>query len=42
MDQKLLDVFQRKEDNYILPFFWQHEGNSENIEAQIQKISEDI
>ena len=40
MDRKLLDVFQRKEDNYILPFFWQHEGNSENLEEQIRRIYE--
>ena len=24
MEPRLMDVLQGKEDNYILPFFWQH------------------
>ena len=32
MEPRLMDVLQGKEDNYILPFFWQHGESKELLE----------
>ena len=33
-----MDVLQGKEDNYILPFFWQHGESKELLEEGMQRI----
>ena len=38
MDQKLLDVLQGQEANYLLPFYWQHGDHYELIPEQVQRI----
>ena len=40
MDEKLRDVFEGKEGNYLLPFFWMHEGNRAGLPERIQKVWE--
>lgn len=37
-DQRLLDVLHRREDNYLLPFYWQHGTHRDRIPAQVQRI----
>ncbi len=37
-DQRLLEVLQDREDNYILPFYWQHGNHLEEIPEQMQRI----
>ena len=38
MVPRLMDVLQGKEDNYILPFFWQHGESKELLEEGMQRI----
>ncbi|MBO5071259.1 MAG: hypothetical protein J6C37_13055 [Roseburia sp.] len=38
MDQRLSDVLQEKEGNYLFPFYWQRGDHTERIPEQIQKI----
>lgn len=38
MEPRLMDVLQGKEDNYILPFFWQHGESKELLEEGMQRI----
>ena len=40
MEQRLYEVLNGKEDNYIFPFVWPPEGHSENIPHEIQKVYE--
>ena len=40
MDQRLTEIRKGKTDNYLLPFFWQHEGHTEALPEAIQKIWE--
>lgn len=40
MDERLHDILTGKEDNYVLPFYWMHEGNTGRIPADIAKIYE--
>ena len=40
MEPRLMDVLQGKEDNYILPFFWQHGEAPEVLEGYMDKIAE--
>ena len=39
-DSRLYDVLNRQEDNYLLPFYWQHGTHRDRIPAQIQRIYE--
>ncbi len=39
-DQRLTDVLEGKEDNYLLPFYWQHGDHYERIPEQIQRIAD--
>ena len=36
--KKLMQVLQNKEDNYMLPFFWQHGENEETLQEYMQAI----
>ena len=38
MDKKLQDILKGKEENYLLPFFWQHGDHTEKLAEQIQTI----
>ena len=38
MEPRLMDVLQGKEDNYILPFLWQHGESKELLEEGMQRI----
>ena len=38
MDERLRDVLEGKEDNYLFPFFWQHGGATERLAGQIKMI----
>ena len=38
MEPRLMDVLQGKEDNYILPFFWEHGESKELLEEGMQRI----
>lgn len=38
LDQRLMDVLQGKEGNYLFPFFWQRGNHTEQIPDQIQRI----
>ncbi|MGI6254714.1 MAG: glycosylhydrolase-like jelly roll fold domain-containing protein [Acutalibacter sp.] len=40
MDPILQAVWNDQPDNYLLPFFWQHEGNREGIPEKMEKIFE--
>lgn len=40
MDAVLKSVLDGQTDNYLLPFFWLHEGHDAELPAQIQKIAE--
>lgn len=40
MDQRLSDVLSAKEDNYLLPFYWQHGDHTERIPEQIERIAQ--
>ena len=37
-DTRLHDVLNRNEDNYLLPFYWQHGTHRDRIPAQVQRI----
>ena len=37
-NNRLYDVLHRCEDNYLLPFYWQHGTHRDRIPAQIQRI----
>ena len=37
---RLHDVLYRNEDNYLLPFYWQHGTHRDRIPAQVQRIYE--
>lgn len=37
-DQRLLDVLNGREDNYLLPFYWQHGNHRDRIPEQIKRI----
>ena len=39
-DYRLLDVLSHNEDNYLLPFYWQHGTHADRIPAQVQRIFE--
>ena len=39
-DTRLREVLTRQEDNYLLPFYWQHGTHRDRIPAQIQRIYE--
>ena len=39
-DHRLLDVLSHNEDNYLLPFYWQHGTHTDRIPAQVQRIFE--
>jgi len=38
MDERLYDVLHGKEENYLLPFYWQHGDHTLLIPEQIQRI----
>ena len=38
MYKRLNDVLQGKEDNYLLPFYWQHGNHHDKIPEQIERI----
>ena len=38
MDKKLKDVINGDENNYLLPFYWQHGDHTHLIPKQIQRI----
>lgn len=38
LDQRLADVLDSKESNYLLPFYWQHGNHRERIPEQIERI----
>lgn len=40
MIQTLKEVLAGQEENYLLPFFWQHDGHKEELTERIQKIYE--
>lgn len=40
MIQTLKEVLNGQEENYLLPFFWQHDGHKEELTERIQKIYE--
>ena len=37
---RLQDILYRREDNYLLPFYWQHGTHRDRIPAQVQRIYE--
>ena len=37
-DTRLRDVLEGKEDNYLLPFYWQHGNHRDKIPGQIERI----
>ena len=37
-NSRLHDVLHRREDNYLLPFYWQHGTHRDRIPAQIRRI----
>ncbi|MBQ7699586.1 MAG: glycosyl transferase family 2 [Clostridia bacterium] len=38
MYKRLVDVLQGREDNYLLPFYWQHGDHRDKIPEQIERI----
>lgn len=38
MDERLKEVLEGKEGNYLLPFLWMHEGGREGLPERIQKV----
>lgn len=40
MNQRFRDILEGKEENYILPFFWLHEGEREQIPEYMEKIAQ--
>ena len=38
MDNRIIDVLNNKEDNYLLPFYWQKGNHSDEIPEQIEEI----
>lgn len=40
MNQILKEILEHREGNYLLPFFWQHDGHRDELPGQIQKIWE--
>lgn len=39
MEPILKSILENKTENYLLPFFWQHDGHDAEIPARVQKIS---
>ena len=37
-DTRLNDVILDREENYLLPFYWQHGTHRDRIPAQVQRI----
>lgn len=40
LNQILKEILDHREGNYLLPFFWQHDGHRDELPGQIQKIWE--
>ena len=40
MEPILKSILENKTENYLLPFFWQHDGHDAEIPACVQKIYE--
>ena len=40
MNKRLYDVINGKEENYMLPFYWQHGDHHEKIPEQVERIYE--
>ena len=40
MEPILKSILENKTENYLLPFFWQHDGHDAEIPARVQKIYE--
>ncbi|MBQ3706951.1 MAG: glycosyl transferase family 2 [Clostridia bacterium] len=40
MYQRLFDVLKGNEDNYMLPFYWQHGDHTDTIPAEVERIYE--
>lgn len=40
MEPILKSILENKTENYLLPFFWQHDGHDAKIPARVQKIYE--
>lgn len=38
MDKRLTEVLHRKEENYLLPFYWQHGNHYDRIPEQVKRI----
>ena len=38
MDQRTLDVMMGKEENYIFPFMWMHDGRRADLPHMIQQV----
>jgi hypothetical protein len=38
MDIRLNDVLNGKEENYLLPFLWQHDGNRDRLREQVRQV----
>ncbi len=38
MDQRLTDLLTGREDNYMLPFYWQHGDHYDTIPAEVERI----
>ena len=38
MEPILKSILENKTENYLLPFFWQHDGHDAEIPARVQKI----
>lgn len=40
MEPILKSILENKTENYLLPFFWQHDGHDAEIPTRVQKIYE--
>ena len=40
MNNRLLQVLQGKENNYLYPFFWMHGASEETLDEYVEKIKE--
>lgn len=38
MDKRLRDILTGKEDNYLLPFYWQHGDHTDTIPEEVERI----
>lgn len=38
MDKRLYDIFTGNEDNYLLPFYWQHGDHTDTIPEEVERI----